>query len=95
MMIIYICFDRYCVHQADDAESWTAENFMTKLEDEIAALKEIADKISVFYDKETYAFYSLIYIIHVHDYSDFYTPVVRRDILCYGVVRPSLRPWSF
>ena len=27
--------------------------------------------------------------------TNFYTPVERRDVLCYGVVRPSVRPWSF
>jgi hypothetical protein len=26
---------------------------------------------------------------------DFCMPVERRDVLCYGVVRPCVRPWSF
>lgn len=63
--IIYIYFDRYRVQQTDEEESWTAENFVPKLEECLDALKRIAKKIGTFYNKETYVFVfiSLIYIL--------------------------------
>ncbi|XP_056013052.1 trichohyalin-like isoform X2 [Ostrea edulis] len=45
---------RYCVQQTDEEESWTAENFVPKLEECLDALKRIAKKIGTFYNKETH-----------------------------------------
>lgn len=48
----------------DEEESWTTENFVTKLEDQLDELKGTAEKIDTFYNKETYVlvFICLIYI---------------------------------